>query len=1046
MSRTLSRLRERSRSKSASNSRGNSRPRSLIPGNAELVSIQDVSPRADNSAVSDKKSNETASAAIPPWSEPDAPEVHREVERSGMPARLGVLPSPTAATFSRDVDWRPHTAVLGSESLEGDLEPPSALQASQDELQLQSNSHEVVSTQIQQQVGESTQASTSRPETPITKQAEKDEEDELYDVTPVVSRSLPVQNHEDDDLYDTTPKPVQKEWKPASIDVPNIDDKKIAGEDGEVTAYESPRHAEVETVAGAENTDEALPQLQVTDAATTQESSLPTAPDNFDKKSEISVEDHDESSKEGKTETGTETPSKRSSVSSLGDRHHVSPQPRDDQHEEPVMSSQAVPAGPISSTPVVSNTGMTSDLSSAQEPRFMDRTYLPKPEVPRPLSYEPLERDPSGEVVQETLSSPSQAAPPQDWGLVSAAGEDKPFEANFTSLTRHRKQSISPTTDRRPKRLSGIYGREFQPKPVTAPAPPASAMPDEYGLGHLRDLHDLHDDSPDDSLEDEMSQQGGKQAKRKSGIWEAFRRSPSASKEDFSGRSSASKIGPPSSYDNVRPFPPTRVGGSRAMNVEQPQRASTTATEPEKKKKRFSALGSLFGRSGTTGHKMEKPKKLSKRQSSDGDNSQRQTSQPSGRIGEYDVFMVPKTPGSHPSRMDAYGQGGRGPPVIPPPVLPPPGGWYAPGNDSPLQSAQLRQAPPQNFSGLPSHGPRSGMSFSNVPEAFRPVDSSYNRPVAQIRPPQGPLPPLMSSQATRPPGFNMQGNRVYHPQAPYQPQQQFISDPARGRESSNTSTEYPLSPQVSGQSEWQRSGGQHRRSTPTVSPVESKPDSDGYPAGRTVRVGSISEEIARSPAREYQDQQTPFQISMPQGAGQAQSSRTSYWARQRRNAPAQADRTMSMERHGYGSPGANPLRQGLPISQRQSNADSLMESNYGPASTSLMAHPPESGETQTSVVTGAERDAYASPTTTSRQEYVSPLQDSDQEATIGERGNDQGLPSTQPETLSGNPYLSVQLPNLGDSNRQGDYSDGEETIVFLGASYPGQEWIPSQWE
>lgn len=1080
----MSRLRERSRSKSGSNSRQGSRPRSLV---GDLGSIQDASPVAAR-VVQTEDQRDTSEDIVPtvisPWSEPDASlGSHADVQSSGVPERLGVLPSPTAGSFSRSIDSRPRTAVSDLEPVPASPQPGASLDSDQVLTQEQENGDNTKGLSETREREALASANTTPPRTPVTKETKPEERDELYDVTPIVSKSQPTQGLGVDDADDTTPKAVQTEWQSNAAESAPQEGKGETVQDDGMTIEEIARFAsEGETMSGAER-ELSQPQPAVIENPSTEPdvedvAAASTAREEDDNKSEVSAEDHEENSKEIEAETQDKPSSKRSSVSSLGDR-----QPRDEQQEVPViMSSQAVPAGPVYSMGANPPINMDSNGQS-QDRGFMNRPYLSRPEIPRPLSYEPRERDSTGELVQETLNTGSQ---PQDTAGDELNGHgSKPFEANFTSLSRHRKQSQNSPTDRKSKRLSGIFaGRDVQlqqaqvqaqpqqqpqpppqPQPMVTRAPPASFMPDEYGLG---DLRDLHADSHDEMLDEDLSRQNSKQGRRKSGFWEALKRNPSASKENSSRRSSSGKLGPVMN-ENMRPPPPQGwANDPRRMTVEQPQRAYTTATEPEKKKgKRFSGLGSLFGRSSTTGHKSDKSKKLSKQQALDRENSQIQNPPASRRIGDTEVFMVPKAPPPNTGWIDPYAMtGGRPPPGPTSPradqysptgrpqaVSPPPGGWYGPRHDAPTPPGQPRQGPPPNFSRLPSHGQRASMPMNNVPEGYRSVNGAYNRPMIPMQPPSGSPAPRLSLQSAPPTTSPLQGDRVSYPPIHPALQQQPSPGPNRERQPSSPSTGYALSPQVTGKSDWLQSDRAQRGSMPTISPVESKPGTEGYAQGRTMRVGSISEEIARSPAREYSDQQTPYMLTMPQGSGQAQSTRTSYYARQRRGKPNQLPQDTSMEGRGFGPlVGANPSMQGYPLSQQQTNTSTFTRDSTTDASEIIMAHAPTLSEPKIASPAAADEETYLPPpgpppssrTRTTRQEYIASFQRSQPNVNVRTSRDGAEPPREQVQGTNANPYLSLQLPNLGDSNRRDDYSD-DERIEMKSASYPGQEWIPSSW-
>jgi hypothetical protein len=127
---------------------------------------------------------------------------------------------------------------------------------------------------------------------------------------------------------------------------------------------------------------------------------------------------------------------------------------------------------------------------------------------------------------------------------------------------------------------------------------------------------------------------------------------------------------PPSPQD----APQKKTSGANAKNKHL-QRATTHTGEQPSKKKRFSALGSLFGRSGTTGHTTNN-KKLNKEP-------------PRSTV----IHHVPDNPSAftamqqqyHLAQQGSQNQGNRSAPVPMLPhqvdVQPPPGGYYAPANN-----------------------------------------------------------------------------------------------------------------------------------------------------------------------------------------------------------------------------------------------------------------------------------------------------------------------------------------------------------------------------
>ena len=1004
MSRTLSRLRDRSRSKSTSrSSRGGSRPRSLVllGTTSELGDIRNDPLQVDGIGGGDTGIQGSRDDAISPWGEP--PATPRKVDQEaddGVPERLGILPSPTAATFTSHVDSPPKSA--GSAALAGSEENVRPLDSTLEQHQFY-NEDGSAANLLESATDEETtvEPGFENVRDLDSSTREEAEEDELYTSTPVASRKptvgLPADDV-DDELYETTPKAVQRPW--ASDQEPTItecsaDDgmdestldrdaadgdaehERTVGDSGYENALateDGSKRAEADLIeeqgekefAQDERTESNPPYVPNTEGY--HDLAPPPAGDDDDKGSPISAENHNHNVVEEQTAAGAETASRRSSVSSLGDQeqHHVTVQPPDEEHKQPIMSSQAVPAGPIGDvSPVVSRDGPSADTSFAGEDKFMNRTYLSRPAMPpRPLSYELLERDSQGEMVPETLNTKNlqQSAKEQedeDWRASTAF--------NTTTLTRHRKVSL-PTPDRKSKRFSGVskeYETESQP-PEEEPLP--AVIPVDRGLENLpAPQPKMVEPTP----QAEMQQQDDKQSRRKSGLWEAFRRSPSISKDDTKAETRLGRSTPKMKEQIKLPPPPPLPVTSRQ---EQPQRASTTATEPEKKKKRFSGLGSLFGRSSTTGHKREDSKKLSKSSQS---RNEKQSKPP------------------QPSSPDIYDEDDDD-------IAPPPHGWYAPLEDPTYDDSYQRYPPPQQIYEAPrATPPRPGGDtvYSNIPESFRPTDAGYGRYVRPIGPPDAyQHPGGMYSQSNSHIGMDSSDRQTSNPQMGPYPHSQFDSRPPQLRQPSFGPGFDTLSPQISGQSEWERSDRQSRGSLPTISPVQTRSTLEQYPSSRDVPLSSVREETPQSPPMRYASQPVPARPSLPQAGRESSgsSTRTSYYARQRRAKPSQPGDMRPGD--GYSLP---PLDMGRPMQNSTTQ-------QHGPGL------PVQYGQ------------AISSDTRIPHNARIGSLS---------------AVPDGQYQPGSNTSYQQRSPSGPG----RYEPSEEDESPMMRGVSYPGQEWMP-QWE
>lgn len=399
-----------------------------------------------------------------------------------------------------------------------------------------------------------------------------------------------------------------------------------------------------------------------------------------------------------------------------------------------------------------------------------------------------------------------------------------------------------------------------------------------------------------------------------------------------------------------------RVGKVKMLTKSQ-RAASSTTTPPEtpKKKSRLSRLGSLLGRSNTSGNVNQKPNKLTKAAPP----SQGQP-RPYGYgparaakgYGDYEAMrrqQIPDIQGRErgggsfvPTMSSPYSQPA---PQITIPSGPPPQGWYGPiegqspaGSSSrppsqgwygpsrslpttPLEQPGSQPASPQRhtpgsqYRSLHSERYQRGLQHASVPDAFQPTAPSYG-------PPQFPMgPPTMQ------PSTQVNASRSAWPQP--QPQTQWRQTspvptyrPQVQRQDSAGSTGYPFPRQPTSPA-------------PTsVTPVSFAPPAGPPPGRRPVQhqaMSSLDEELmAHTPARLYPDQQAA-NTSNPQrhGIESPQPSRVLSWSQSPPPPSAQAQPQPYTITTGP-PPGA------VGAIRRPSRGGSPMLDNYYP-----MSYPPE---------------------------------------------------------------------------------------------------------
>ncbi|KAK4539870.1 hypothetical protein LTR36_010264 [Oleoguttula mirabilis] len=967
-------------------------------------------------------------------------------------------------------------------------------------------------------------------------------DDALYATTPTVAspRSLALGRvpDDDDEMYDSTPVVTRAPapWH-TSPGAPDVLKATVVGKPGAVSGAEDEQQPARSTNAG-----------------------------DWDERSEVSAEEHLQHPAEdkGPEDYGSMT-SRHSSVSSLGspdtvvgNRASMIRMRPSESHvpdvagEQPAMTAQAVPAGPTGPslpsaglgapasesserqmTPSAAQQAMRSSERSfpahAESPdqgRFMNRSYYGRiAPAERAMSYMPLGGGLSGAPNQEEAIStgeeppaelvdisrfggpPAGTAPFQQHPLYRKSGIAAPPSV-YENLRSSRSGTATPTMmhsrqvsgisalssdvgDRASKRVSGFFrGPDSAPDDTTTGAPPPNAMTPRYGLAGL-DMTDAEATSAAP-----LRQNDDKQKKRRSGMWDAFKRSPSISRTNFSRESSIGRLD--SRTDLVTN--PAMVAASRAREnttkpktLQKPQRAVSAATPPTdlKKKPRFSRLGSLFGRSNTQGHNAEKPNKLVKTQPPGREQSQRQAPVPSGSVRGYDAYEamrrqqptdVPRgdTDGRYadtttnspyqqvpPGRMNSPGG------ALP---RPPSQGWYGPGeNQSPdeqmqpaqeTDSFQQSQRSPQ-FRRLHSQGFQRGLEEAGIPEAFRPTEASYGKASAPIGPPpehqspivyEQPAPSRMPTLPTRQPYWNRQLSGSSQMSSTVPPQQRPVTSGSAG---------YQPSPPVQDQSEPQRALRSREGWLPSMPTVQPNMAPPRYPPGGEQNVEMVEEGTPHSPARAYADQQTPWSIGMPSGGGGSQgSSRVPSWTMPAGGPPPPHGDVYAISQSYQGSmsppPGAvrhSPY--GLPMSPQSPDAQQPYVYPPPQAPASMMFQGPLYAGSQARDMTNPKSGSYPSPPHTPQsptQHYQSPYGQPAQ-SSYGPPTYPQQRPPPQKQryyaqqppqppqptsrlSSAGRPLTYQRTPS-GFTGRRDDAAVSEQELMMRGASYPGQEWSPA---
>jgi hypothetical protein len=380
---------------------------------------------------------------------------------------------------------------------------------------------------------------------------------------------------------------------------------------------------------------------------------------------------------------------------------------------------------------------------------------------------------------------------------------------------------------------------------------------------------------------------------------------------------------------------------------------------------------------------------------------------------------------------------------------------------SPQGQASMPGQPMPQPRRLHSEGHWRRDTVPGIPEANSPVDAAMDTSVAPERPRTegrqvGSVSPQRSPQRAQPiPSRSTMETR----QSSTYSQTSAIRSPATAPAPDNF-------PQAPGRQDYQTQYWQHQHRSqrePTLPQLQTHLPPSSLP---TTSVGSIDQQIARSPALDYHDQQTPYAISLPQEHPNRQSSGAS-WVQQSpkgqpqpqyRGPPAAARgavRSQSPpERDQYSS--MTPYHF-VPPHQMQNMAPQAQQrgSHYGEqvsSPTNYMPTPPQQQQQHMSsppTYTSAPPRGYENGMPEQYHHgYAQPQQQRSQPPQNRYYG--QGVPrSAGPQRqFSHNEEarpLSYQRTPSGYSGRRDDAAVSEAELMNMrGTSYPGQEWAPGR--
>lgn len=624
--------------------------------------------------------------------------------------------------------------------------------------------------------------------------------------------------------------------------------------------------------------------------------------------------------------------------------------------------------------------------------------------------------------------------PRQHSSEYSLPGVGPPSTSSIPDERRSKRGSILKSMSRKesPSASTSVLTERMDPR-LVAPEP-------QRGFSYTTDCGGSEDGN---STHDDKS-------RRRSGIFSGFRaRSIGAdsrkSRDSPNGTSDAlpkerTELQHPPSLVPAGGVPPTQlVAAYEEEKAKKLQRSSTSSAPETHKKKRFSGLASLFGRSK---HRSTSPKpnKLSKSASSahprhqerlrEGQShtpSRSSTVHSSAYIGASSRFESATVVGPHPAPQNI--------PPIPSSMhmgaLPttqsnpmpereqgqgtPPGGYYAPprfshspgtsGYSAIEQQAMVARrvsSPSLSSIGTNQHGRRTSSIPSEprydtppVPGAYRSGSSEYISPV------QG-------------------------------PQGQW--GPGRRRSSQDA-----LSPQISNQSQ-QRVTAFDLLSSPHGSPPaqsQQRQGSNGYPYRQQTRMGSITEAT---------HQERPWNISLPEGATPTEEERAvmnaEMWERAR-SAPLLQQQQQRYQPENVKLQNLDQYPQQSQGFQRQ-----FMPSQHPPVQfyrPEGYARPgptqPQQYGTQPYPAPHAITPPIVGPSPSNQQHARPALQDHQHQSATSNYDDDDEEDLYAPPRSSG----AEQQARNGTRGTHSSQPSTDDALVMRGVSYPGQEWQP-RWD
>ena len=273
-------------------------------------------------------------------------------------------------------------------------------------------------------------------------------------------------------------------------------------------------------------------------------------------------------------------------------------------------------------------------------------------------------------------------------------------------------------------------------------------------------------------------------------------------------------------------------------------------------------------------------------------------------------------------------------------------------------------------------------------------------------------------------------------------------------------------PQAAGRQDYQTQYWQHQhrpQREPTLPQLQTQTPPASVP---TTSVGSIDQQMARSPAKDYHDQQTPWSISLPQDGSNRHSSGSSR-TQQPQNTPPQ-----QQQYRGPPAAARGAVRTQSPPQGYQDQYSSMTPYHFVPPQQMQNMAPPQGhqrashhGDQVSSPTTFTTTSPHQpsspapySPVSPQGYEYVpseqyhhayaQPQQQTRQQnryySQVAPRSAGPGPQRQYAQNDQGRP-LSYQRTPSGYSGRRDDAGVSEAEIMNMrGASYPGQEWVPGR--